>query len=88
MFTTRVLAAGALIHVATLVAPNHKKKLGKVLAVLGILSTGLTFLVLSAMIVVLESSLGLGGWYRNTLDGFSFIFGCVIGYRIVEDDRE
>ena len=88
MFTTRLLSAVALIHVSTLVAPNHKKKLGKVLAILGILGMGLTFLILSVLsILLIGPSLGIGGWYRNILEAFSAIFGCVIGYRFIDDDR-
>ena len=89
MFTTRSLSVGAHFHVATRVAPNHKKKLGKVLAILGIIGIGLTFLIMSVLfIVVIGPSLGFGWWYRNILEAFSLIFGCVIGYRCIEDDRE
>ena len=89
MFTTRSLSVVAHFHVATRVAPNHKKKLGKVLAILGIIGMGLTFLIVSVLsIVVIGPSLGFSGWYRNILEAFSLIFGCVIGYRVIEDDRE
>ncbi|MDE3001339.1 MAG: hypothetical protein OXU79_19865 [Gemmatimonadota bacterium] len=89
MFTARVLSAAALLHVATRVAPNHKKKLSKVLAIIGVLGIGLMFLILSGLSILLSGpSLGIGGWYRNILEAFSVIFGCVVGYRFIDDDRD